>query len=443
MTQLLKEAMRLHQSEQMAEAEMVYRQILAQSPEDVDALHYLGVLLHQRGNSRQGSQLIRKAIKRQPGYVDAHKNLGNVLMESGRLEKAEQCYRKAIQLRPDDTDAQLNLCIVLRLQKRYEEAIEAGLKSVNSNAANPLAWFAFGKALKAGGMTDAAIAAFYRAINLNKEMVEAHNELCHTLYRAEKVSDVPEIKAKERIKAYQDWLKNEPDNPVVNFMLAACLGDESISRMPDEVVRRLFDGFAASFDQNLSSLDYRVPELVKDRLRKRYPNPLARMAVLDAGCGTGLCAPFLRPLAGSLLGVDLSAGMIKQARRRNLYDDLQEAELTRFLQETTAKFDLVTCADTLVYFGDLGPFFKAVAKTLQPGGLLIFSVEHLSTGTADGYQINTSGRYSHTTEYVRGRLKSAGLSIIGIGEEVIRRESSEPVRGLIVEAENPRPRVCD
>lgn len=441
MTPLLKEAMRLHQSGQMAEAEMAYRLILTQSPEDVNALHYLGLLLHHKGNSRRGSQLIRKAIKRQPGYVDAHRNLGNVLMESGQLEKAEQCYRRAIKLIPDDADAQQNLCIVLRLQKRYEEAIEAGLKSVNSNAANPLAWLAFGKALKAGGMTEPAIAAFYRALNLNKELVEAHNELCHTLYRQEKVSDAPETTVKERIKAYQDWLKNEPDNPVVNFMLAACLGDESISRTPDEVVRRLFDGFATSFDQNLSSIDYRVPELVNDRLRKRYPNPKAKLAVLDAGCGTGLCGPLLRPLAGFLLGVDLSAGMIKQARRRNLYDDLQEAELTMFLQETNSKFDLVTCADTLIYFGDLGPFFKAVAKSLQPGGLLIFSVEHMSSCAAGGYRINTSGRYSHTTEYVRVSLERAGLSIISIAEEVIRRESSEPVRGLIVEAENPKPRI--
>ena len=36
--------------------------------------------------------------------------------------------------------------------------------------------------------------------------------------------------------------------------------------------------------------------------------------VLDAGCGTGLCGPLLRPYAKRLVGVDLSSGMLERAR---------------------------------------------------------------------------------------------------------------------------------
>ncbi|MCX4239251.1 class I SAM-dependent DNA methyltransferase [Paraliomyxa miuraensis] len=60
--------------------------------------------------------------------------------------------------------------------------------------------------------------------------------------------------------------------------------------------------------------------------------------VLDAGCGTGLCAPLLRPLARTLVGVDLSGKMLDQARRRGGYDELIEAELTEMLDAHAARY---------------------------------------------------------------------------------------------------------
>lgn len=433
MIQVLKEAIKQHQEGQLDQAERGYRQVLAGSPDNADALHYLGVLMHQQGHSQKGARLIRKAINHCPDYVDAHKNLGNVLQESEQLEKAEECYRTAIKLQPDGADAYTNLGVLLRRMKRYEESIEASLISVNKNAENPFAWLNFGRALKDGGMIDSAIAAFYRALNLDKQMVEAHNGLCQVLYSAERSSDVPEAKLKERINAYQEWLRNEPENPVVKFMLAACNGEKSFSRVPDTVVKRLFDGFAASFDHTLATLDYKVPELIANRLTERYPNTRAELVILDAGCGTGLCAAFLKPLAAHLVGVDLSASMLKQASRRGLYDQLVEEELSANLLKVRDKYDLITCADTLIYFGDLEIVLAAVKNALKTGGRFIFSVELLQDNNSSSYQINTSGRYSHSRNYICDQVVNAGLTLVNIDEAVLRNESFTPVAGLIVE----------
>lgn len=432
---LLKEAMRQHQEGLLEEAEILYRQVLEKAPENVDALHYLGVLLHQQGDSQTAAKFIRKAVNRNPGYVDAHKNLGNVLQESGKLESAERCYRKAIELQPGDADAHTNLSVLLRLMKRYEESVEASLVSVNSDNQSPIAWLNFGKALKAHGMIDPAIEAFYRALELNSQLVEAHNELCHTLYRAEKIADVPEATIEERISAYQNWLKNEPDNPVINFMLAACAGETTFSRAPDSVVKNLFDGFASSFDHNLAALNYSVPRLIGNRVKETYPKPNAELVVMDAGCGTGLCGEFLKPVASRLVGVDLSAGMLDQARRRSLYDELLEAELTTTLQQDSNRFDLIICADTLCYFGELEEVFAAVAGALKPGARFIFSVELLFGNNSEKFTINTSGRYSHSRKYIHDNLGIAGLNLARLEEAVIRTESGEPVTGLIVEAD--------
>lgn len=437
MIRLLEEGMRQHQLGQLDEAEAIYRRVLAATPGDVDALHYLGVLQHQKGQSDTAARLIRKAISRCPDYVDAHKNLGNVLQESGKLEKAERCYRKAIELQPGDPDAHTNLSVVLRLLKRYEEAVEASLVAVNNNANNPIAWLHFGRALKAGRMIDAAVSAFYRALDIDNQMVEAHNELCHTLYHAETLADMPADVVQERINAYQNWLSNEPDNPVVNFMLAACRGEKSFARAPDPVVKSLFDGFAVSFEQNLAVLGYSVPGLIGKLLERTYPGIKGEMAILDAGCGTGLCAEFLKPLASSLLGVDLSTGMLDQARKRALYDELIEAELTQKLQQDADAYDLVVCADTLCYFGDLKAVCHAVSGALKKAGRFIFSVESAEQNLPGGFRLNTSGRYSHSREYVCDTLDAAGLSLVQIDQAVLRTESAQPVQGLIVDAVKP------
>jgi predicted TPR repeat methyltransferase len=427
-------AIRAHQNGDLERAEAGYRKVLAASPDDPDALHYLGVLLHRMGDSEGGARLVRKAIARSPDYADAHKNLGNILAESGAPEKAEKCYRKAIALDDTDADAYSNLSIVLRHQKRHEAAVEAGLNAANLGADKPVAWLVFGHALKRAGMYESAVAAYYRALELDRGMVEAHTELGHTLYLLEKISDDGGAKARERIAAYREWLKADPDNPLARFMLAACSSDDSVARMPDEVVKKLFDSHAAHFDQNLASLDYRVPDLIGERAAQLRAAGGTRLAVLDAGCGTGLCAPHLRPLAAELTGVDLSAGMLRAAQRRKLYDELVEAELTVYLQSVERRFDLVVCADTLCYFGELETVFAAVAPALKPGGRFLFSVEHRQTEDACAFGITSSGRYSHTAAYVRDALERAGLAVAAIDEVALRQEGGTAVAGLLVDA---------
>ena len=98
--------------------------------------------------------------------------------------------------------------------------------------------------------------------------------------------------------------------------------------------------------------------------------------MLDAGCGTGLCGPLLAPYARRLVGVDLSEGMLALAKEKNVYDALMKSELTDYLRDHAAAFDVIVSADTLVYFGDLEDVLAAAAGALRPNGLFIFTLEH-------------------------------------------------------------------
>src|SRR5437588_555625 len=55
---IVRGAKRHHRGGNLAEAERLYRQVLAREPENAEALHYLGLLEQQRGRSAEALELI-------------------------------------------------------------------------------------------------------------------------------------------------------------------------------------------------------------------------------------------------------------------------------------------------------------------------------------------------------------------------------------------------
>jgi predicted TPR repeat methyltransferase len=163
-----------------------------------------------------------------------------------------------------------------------------------------------------------------------------------------------------------------------------------------------------------------------------YPEGQRSLDILDAGCGTGLCGPLLRPFARSLVGVDLSEGMLARARRRGEYDELIAAEIVAFIAGRPGAFDVIASADTLVYFGALEPVLAAAVQALRPGGYLVFTLEDLQ-GEDEGatYRLNPTGRYAHSQGYLRRALEAAGFRPCTIERAGLRREGGDPVAGLL------------
>jgi predicted TPR repeat methyltransferase len=212
-------------------------------------------------------------------------------------------------------------------------------------------------------------------------------------------------------------------------MLAACGGAQAPVRADDAYVRQVFDGFADSFDEQLlKNLDYRAPQVLAAALQGWLGAPQAGLDVLDAGCGTGLCGPLLRPLARRLVGVDLSTRMLERAGIRGVYDELRQGELTELLIRERAKYDLIVATDVLIYFGDLEPPFRAAARALRPDGLLAISVER---SDHDEYVLHAGARYAHSADYVRRTAAAAGLTEVGSVECELRLELGRPVAGLV------------
>jgi predicted TPR repeat methyltransferase len=133
---------------------------------------------------------------------------------------------------------------------------------------------------------------------------------------------------------------------------------------------RLFDNFAEDYDRNLKALRNSGPQMIGATLGKLDLPRNGHLEFLDAGCGTGLCAPFLRPFASQINGCDVSIPMLEQCKQKKLYGHLTRTDLGVLSTYPDKKFDVVVSGAVLVYFGDLLPVVQNFKEVLKTGGCL-------------------------------------------------------------------------
>lgn len=215
------------------------------------------------------------------------------------------------------------------------------------------------------------------------------------------------------------------------------LGDAQISEMPKAYVQALFDQYAPRFEHVLiNDLGYRAPSLIFKAVlaaRVAAKKPAFFKRTIDLGCGTGLAAAAFAKQVDHFIGIDLSPGMIKEARATGLYAELEVADIIEGLRgKADGCANLVVAADVFVYLADLTPILVEAKRVLVSGGLLAFTLE-----THDGSGVVLGGglRYAHSAEYARGVIAKAGLTLLTLEPASPRNENNEPVRGLVVVAE--------
>lgn len=211
--------------------------------------------------------------------------------------------------------------------------------------------------------------------------------------------------------------------------LGVAVGDAPMS---PGYVRALFDQYAGRFDAALvGGLGYSAPQALGDAVESLGGARRFRRLV-DLGCGTGLIGEALRSRCATLTGVDLSPAMLDMARRKGVYDQLAVADMTQWLGcEPDHAADLVVAADAFVYLADLGAVCRTIARVLEPGGLLAFTVE---THAADGVMLGPKLRYAHGAGHVRAAVSGCGLVLLICAPASTRTENGVAVPGLVVVA---------
>lgn len=282
MKQQLAHALRCHQAGNLPEAEAGYRQILQQSPNHAEALHYLGLIAAQVGSLGDALALMQKALKTnprnpyllndlgeacsqlgrleesikhfrqavkyQPDFVEAVVNLGTAFEAQGKLGDAIECYDRALKMQPRNAVALLNKGRVLQLRSAHDQAAlcyEAALKS------DPELWQArvnLGSALRALGRAEEAVSCLQGVLATHPESAEAYGNLGTAL------EDLKHYE--EAVAAFQQALRLRPDYGDAHFNLAntyRAKGDFSSAVCHFREAVRLSPGDAEALN-NLSSV---------------------------------------------------------------------------------------------------------------------------------------------------------------------------------------------
>jgi predicted TPR repeat methyltransferase/Flp pilus assembly protein TadD len=487
---ILKLAEKEREANRLGEAAHHYREYLLASPADADATcwlgyclwkmgdlkggiaHYeqgaklapswggihncLGLIHRQRGDDEAAQREFRMAIKLSPRMGEAHANLGELLWDRGRSTEATDHLRKAVEYEPEDAEMYSSLGELLTEQDCFVEATLVLREAIRLDPDLLPAHTNLARALSLRDMHDEAEAALTIAFDLSPNDASLWSRLGSLRWMAKRYDDAKkaaeaalsrdpklpypwfllgEIAARNgdtgtALKHYQHYLTVDPDDTEGVALKLAHLGLDAVpDKAPEQYMQQLYAKRANYWDETMDEAEpYRGPIMVAQALESVL-GLASGLDILDAGCGTGLCGPRLRPRARRLDGVDLSVHMIEKARERNMYDELIIGDLETTMLARPRQYDVVASAATLIHFGDLAGPLRAAATALRPGGWMAFTAfPHRGEGVA----MLPFSCHAHSEGHIRERADAAGFDVVSIAEDIHEHQEGKPVTGLIV-----------
>ena len=174
---LLQTAVAHHNAGRLAEAEQLYRRILARQPRHADALNLLGVIAGETGHADIAINLINQAIAVQPDTPLFLQNLAESLRRLGRFEEAAASMRRLVELSPDSPATLHQMADFLRNIERYDEARATYDRVLQLTPDSADAHNNRGGCLLKLYRYEEASQSIRRAIELNPRSAEAYNNL--------------------------------------------------------------------------------------------------------------------------------------------------------------------------------------------------------------------------------------------------------------------------
>ena len=135
-----------------------------------------------------------------------------------------------------------------------------------------------------------------------------------------------------------------------------------------------YDQWAKDYEADLGAHDegYLGPKKAAVAVAK-YVSKTARL--LDAGVGTGLVGEVLAEMGyDDMAGIDLSRGMLAEARKKGVYGELQQMVLGERLGYFDDTFDAVVCVGTLTLGHAPASSLDEFVRITRPNGYVIFTL---------------------------------------------------------------------
>ena len=192
-----------------------------------------------------------------------------------------------------------------------------------------------------------------------------------------------------------------------------------------DTIRESYDCVADEYAKRIFSELERKP-LDRELLTRFAAQTRGKGKVCDMGCGPGHVARFLHEAGADVFGLDLSPGMVAEARRLNPEIEFREGNMLALdlpddlLAGITAFYAIVNLPREV-----FPRAFREMARVLKPGGLLLLS-HHIGEETVHRDEwlerpVNMDFHFLDPLSVERD-LEEAGLAV----EEIFEREPYAP-----------------
>lgn len=285
LAETIQTGLRHHQAGELAQAEVLYRQVINADSDHPAANHLLGLIAYKSGAHEAAIALMersirsdpkmapthldlgtayrcqgrfdeavrsfRKAIELQPRLVEAHRGLGKTLREMGQLTAAFNCLQTTLFVQPNNADTHIEIGVVLKNMGRTEEAITAFHQARDLEPDNGLAELYLGGMFNELESPQQALPHCREAVKLLPDYTGAHNTLGCTLLGLGELDEATESfrkaiilqpdyhachnnlavalqsmgQLKESATSYRESLIVKPDQPTVQFNLSIVYTD--------------------------------------------------------------------------------------------------------------------------------------------------------------------------------------------------------------------------
>ncbi len=245
-------ALEHHRSGRLAEADAIYRALLAKNPKDVDAVNLSGQVALSTGRFADALAAFVRARNLQPAFADAHHNEGNALRALGRTKDALAAFARALKFAPDnplfvcnrglaELDVGDTAAAIASLERAA--ALGPGIPQIRHNLA---------VAYKAAGRSLAALAAFEAAGSLGDVAAIRQDLFDHDGARAGYMQALAAAPGREDIEGNRLFAANyDPDIDAASLksLYAAWGAKRAFAHLPHanlrEPGRRLKIGFVS------------------------------------------------------------------------------------------------------------------------------------------------------------------------------------------------------
>ena len=215
---LFNTALRYHNGGRLAEAELLYAQVLATEPRHARSLHNLGNILRETGRASEAVTCYERALALEPNLVGTRSNLAVTLQDIGRLDQAISHYQRVLALDPKNAEIHNNLGTALQDQGRPEAAAISYRQALDIQPEYTDALANLGNAYRELGRVDQAVVYLRLALAGDPKHVGIHNSLGVTLRDTGALG--------EAIAYYQEALALNPAEPGTHCNLGVALRDQ-------------------------------------------------------------------------------------------------------------------------------------------------------------------------------------------------------------------------